>query len=202
MRLCGSHVLLGPSSGGRLSMSYSGSGDTGGSAWRSEGGVPPHAFDPWLQPELFRGVLTRRLIAFLIDLIVLSTPVVLAILFIAVFGIVTLGLGWALFWLVSPASIIWAIIYYGASIGGPHSATLGMRVMDLELRTWYGAPGYFLLGAMWAVLYWISVSVLSPLVLLIGLFNGRRRLLHDIVLGTVVINNSVRSQVAPAARTY
>jgi uncharacterized RDD family membrane protein YckC len=182
-------------------MSYSGSGNTGG-AWRDEGGVPPHAFDPWLQPDLFRGVLTRRVIAFVIDLIVLSIPIVLAILFIAVFGIVTLGLGWLLFWLVSPASIIWALVYYGASLGGPHSATLGMRVMDLELRTWYGGPGYFLLGAMQAVLFWISISVLSPLVLLVGLFNARRRLLHDIVLGTVVINNSVRSQVAPAARTY
>jgi len=180
-------------------MSYSSSG---GNAWRSDAGVPPHAFDPWLQPELFRGVLTRRVVAFLIDLIVLSIPVVLAVLFIAVFGLITLGLGWVLFWLVSPASIIWALLYYGASLGGPHSATLGMRVMDLELRTWYGAPGYFLLGAMHAVLFWISVSVLSPLVLLIGLFNGRRRLLHDIVLGTVVINHSVRSQVAPAARPY
>lgn len=183
-------------------MSYSGSGNTGGGAWRNEGGVSPHAFDPWLQPELFRGVLTRRVIAFLIDLIVLSIPIVLAVLFIAVFGLVTLGLGWALFWLVSPASIVWALLYYGASLGGPHSATLGMRVMDLELRTWYGAPGYFVLGAMHAVLFWISVSVLSPLVLLIGLFNGRRRLLHDFLLGTVVINNSVRSQVAPAARSY
>jgi len=179
-----------------------GSGNSNGGAWRNDGGVPPHAFDPWLQPELFRGVLTRRVIAFLIDLIVLSVPIVLAILFIAVFGIVTLGLGWALFWLVSPASIIWALVYYGASLGGPHSATLGMRVMDLELRTWYGAPGYFALGAMHAVLFWISISVLSPLVLLVGLFNGRRRLLHDVVLGTVVINNSVRAQVVPAARTY
>jgi uncharacterized RDD family membrane protein YckC len=182
-------------------MSYTGSGNSnGGGAWHSDGGIPPHAFDPGLQPELFRGVLTRRVVAFLIDLIVLSIPIVLAVLFIAVFGIITLGLGWVLFWLVSPASIIWALLYYGAC--GPHSATLGMRVMDLELRTWYGAPGYFLLGAMHAVLFWISVSVLSPLVLLIGLFNGRRRLLHDIVLGTVVINNSVRSQVAPAARPY
>jgi uncharacterized RDD family membrane protein YckC len=53
------------------------------------------------------------------------------------------------------------------------------------------------------VLFWISVSVLSPLILLVGLFNGRRRLLHDIVLGTVIINNSVRPQMAqPAARTW
>ena len=184
-------------------MSDSGSGYTGG-AWRNGGAAnfQPHAFDPWLQPELFRGVLTRRVFAFLIDLVVLSIPVILACVFIAVFGVVTLGLGWALFWLVSPASVIWAIIYYGATLGGPHSATMGMRVMDLELRTWYGAPTYFVLGAMHAVLFWISVSVLTPLVLLIGLFNGRRRLLHDIILGTVVINSSVRTQVAQSARTF
>jgi uncharacterized RDD family membrane protein YckC len=194
--------LVDAQSGG-LIMSYSGSGGTGG-GWRNDGApnVSPHAFDPYLQPELFRGVLTRRVIAFLIDVIVLSVPVILAVLFIAVFGVVTLGLGWALFWLVSPASVIWALVYYGASLGGPHSATIGMRMMDLELRTWYGAPGYFVLGAMHAVLFWISVSVLSPFVLLLGLFNGRRRLLHDIVLGTVIINNSVRSPVGQPARTY
>ena len=183
-------------------MSYSGSGNTGGGAWRNGGGVQPHAFDPDLQPELFRGVLMRRMLAFLIDLVVLSIPVILGYLFIAVFGLITLGLGWALFWLAWPASIVWAIVYYGASLGGPHSATLGMRVMDLELRTWYGASGYFVLGAMHGVLFWLSISFLSPLVLLVGLFNGRRRLLHDVILGTVIINSSVRTEVAPAARSY
>ena len=189
-------------------MSYSGSGNSGGAgngynaggAWRNDGGVPPHAFDPDLQPELFRGVLTRRVIAFLIDLVVLSVPVILGYIFIFLFGIITLTLGWMLFWLAWPATIVWAIVYYGASIGGPHSATMGMRAMDLEVRTWYGAPGYFVLGACHAVLYWVSVSFLTPLVLLIGLFNGRRRLLHDMILGTVVINSSVRTQVAPAPR--
>jgi uncharacterized RDD family membrane protein YckC len=200
-------------------MSYSGSGNTGGGAssaggasnaggpsnaggaWRNDGGVPPHAFDPDLQPALFRGLLTRRVFAFLIDLVVLSVPVILGFIFIFVFGIVTLGLGFMLFWLAWPATIVWAIVYYGASIGGPHSATMGMRAMDLELRTWYGAPGYFVLGACHAVLYWVSISFLTPLVLLVGLFNGRRRLLHDIILGTVVINSSVRTQVAPSARS-
>ena len=55
---------------------------------------------------------------------------------------------------------------------------------------------------MHAVLFWISVSMLSPLVLLIGLFNARRRLLHDIILGTVVIDSSIRTQVAQPARTF
>lgn len=185
-------------------MSYSGSGntDSAGGAWRNDGGVPQHAFDPEFEPELFRGVLTRRVFAFLIDLVVLSVPVVFGYVFIAVFGLLTLGLGWMLFWLAWPASVLWAIVYYGASLGGPHSATLGMRVMDLELRTWYGAPGYFVLGAMHAVLFWVSISFLSPLVVLVGLFNGRRRLLHDFVLGTVVINTSVRAAVGQPARTY
>jgi uncharacterized RDD family membrane protein YckC len=179
-----------------------GSGNNGGGPGRGGPNVHPHAFDPTTQPDLFRGVLMRRMIAFLIDLFVLAVPVILSVIFIAVFGLVTLGLGWALFWLVSPASVIWALVYYGATIGGPHSATIGMRMMDLELRTWYGASGYFVLGAVHAVCFWISVSVLSPFVLLVGLFNGRRRLLHDFLLGTVVINTSVRAQLAEPLRPY
>jgi uncharacterized RDD family membrane protein YckC len=182
-------------------MTNSGSDNSGG-AWRNDGGVQPHAFDPALQPELFSGVLFKRSIAFLIDLVVLAIPVVLGYLFIGVFGLVTLGLGWALFWLAWPASVVWAAVYYGATLGGPHSATIGMRVMDVELRTWYGSPGYFVLGAMHAVLFWVSISFLSPLVLLVGLFNGRRRLLHDVILGTVVINSLGRTQPAQPARTY
>jgi uncharacterized RDD family membrane protein YckC len=53
------------------------------------------------------------------------------------------------------------------------------------------------LGAVHAIGYWVSVSMLTPLVILISLFNTRKRLLHDMLLGTVVINNAVRaSQLA------
>src|SRR3954463_5575961 len=109
-----------------LVMSDSGA-DSNNGAWRSgSANFQPHAFDPWAEPELFRGVLTRRVFAFLIDLIVLSIPVILALMFIAVLGLIALGLGWIQFWLVAPATVIWAVIYYGASLGGPHAATLGM----------------------------------------------------------------------------
>ncbi|MCP9627071.1 RDD family protein [Rhodopseudomonas palustris] len=179
---------------------YGSNGSGPNAGWRSAGSRAdesrgssydqPAAFDPWRAPELFQGVLTKRVFAFLIDVVVLAIPVILACVFIAVFGVVTLGLGWTLFWIVSPASVIWALVYYGASLGGPHSATLGMRAMGIELVTWSGEPGYFVLGAVHAFLFWLSVSALSPLVLLVGLFNGRRRLLHDIVLGTVIINST------------
>lgn len=158
-------------------------------AWRNGYGS---AYDPLAEPELFRGVLTRRVVAFIIDVIVLMIPPLLATIFIAVFGLLTLGLGWMLFWLLSPATVIWALAYYGLTLGGPHSATLGMRAVGLQMRTWFGEPAYALLGATHAVVFWVSVSVLTPLVLLVGLFNSRRRLLHDFVLGTVVINNPDR----------
>jgi uncharacterized RDD family membrane protein YckC len=169
------------------------------SLWRNEGGYEP-AYDPQTQPELFRGVLTKRVFAFLIDLVIISIPLIIATLAILAFGIITLGLGWALFWLLSPASVVWAVVYYGMTLGGPNSATIGMRTMGLQFRTWFGEPGYFLLGATHAVVFWVSISFLTPFILLVGLFNGRRRLLHDYVLGTVVINDyPQRDPVPPRA---
>jgi len=155
--------------------------------------IKPHAYDPAISPELFEGVLARRVLAFFIDFIVIAIPLLLAAMFIFAFGIVTLGLGWALYWLLPPASVIWALVYFGVTLGGPRSATIGMRVMDLEMRTWYGTPAYFVLGAVHAIAFWISVSALTPFVLLVPFFNRRKRLLHDIVLGTVIINNAERA---------
>jgi uncharacterized RDD family membrane protein YckC len=34
---------------------------------------------------------------------------------------------------------------------------------------------------------------LTPLILLVGLFNARRRLLHDMLVGTVLVNNPARA---------
>ena len=156
--------------------------------------VKPHAYDPQANPELFEGVLTRRCIAFLIDVVIIAVPVLLAALFILVFGLVTLGLGWLLYWLLWPATVVWAVVYYGLTFGSAASATIGMRLMDLEMRTWYGAPSYFVLGAVHAVVYWVAISFLTPLVLLVAFFNERRRLLHDMLVGTIVINNEARAQ--------
>ena len=136
---------------------------------------------------------TRRIFAFLIDVVVMAVPLAFFAIFIFVFGLVTLGLGWFLFALFGPIAVVWALLYYGLTFGGAHSATIGMRMMDIEMRTWYGAPAYFVLGAVHAVGYWLSVSFLTPLVLLVPLINDRKRLLHDIVLGTIVINNAERA---------
>ncbi len=156
--------------------------------------VKPHAYDPAVNPELFEGVLARRCMAFVIDVIIIAVPVIFAAVLIFIFGLVTLGLAWTLYLLLYPATVIWAIFYYGLTFGSAASATIGMRVMDLEMRTWYGAPGYFVLGAVHAVLYWVTVSFLTPFILLVAFFNHRRRLLHDMLAGTIVINNPARAQ--------
>jgi uncharacterized RDD family membrane protein YckC len=155
--------------------------------------IKPHAYDPAATPELFEGVLARRVVAFIIDFVIIAIPVVAAAMIIFAFGVVTLGLGWALYWLLPPASVIWALVYFGLTVGGPRSASIGMRMMDLEMRTWYGAPAYFVLGAVHAIVFWFTVSALTPFVLLVCFFNQRGRLLHDILLGTVVINNASRA---------
>jgi uncharacterized RDD family membrane protein YckC len=162
--------------------------------------LKPHAYDPAANPELFEGVLARRFLAFIIDVVIIAVPVMVATIFVFLLGLVTFGFGWLLFWLLSPGAVIWAILYYGMTFGSAASATIGMRVMDLEMRTWYGAPAYFVLGAVHAIVFWVTMSFLTPLILLVGLFNERRRLLHDMLVGTVVINNPVRAQVLRQTR--
>lgn len=142
-------------------------------------------FDPLARPELFEGVRTRRIFAFLIDVIAIALLTLAAGVLVFILGIFTLGLGWLLY------AILWqavALAYSAFTLGGPNSATPGMRAMGLEMRLWYGEKPYPLLAAMHAVLFWISVSFLTPLVLLVSLFSDRKRLLHDLILGTIVMN--------------
>ena len=42
--------------------------------------VKPHAYDPVTTPELFDGVLPRRVIAFIIDLLIIAIPLVAAVM--------------------------------------------------------------------------------------------------------------------------
>lgn len=174
-----------------------GSGD--GAAWRNNPYSGPYAYDAQSDLALYSGVLTKRFLAFLIDLFVLSVPIVLVSIFILLFGIVTLGLGWALFWLISPFSIVWALLYYGLSLGGPRAATIGMRMLGIHMEMLNGGRPYFLLGVVHAVAYWFSVSLLTPVVVIVGFFNRRGQLLHDLVLGTVLVNTAA---TVPPARSF
>jgi uncharacterized RDD family membrane protein YckC len=109
-----------------------------------------------------------------------------ASLVIAVLGVFTLGLGWFLFPLVWP---VVALLYEVLTKGGPASATPGMRFTGIELRTIAGERLDYPIALLHSLGFWFSVTLLTPLILLVGLFTHRKQLLHDLLLGTVAVRS-------------
>jgi uncharacterized RDD family membrane protein YckC len=144
----------------------------------------PHAFDPVKHPELFQGLIRKRSLAFIVDAIIILVLTAVAYVVVALLGIVTLGLAWLLFGLVFPAV---GLGYNALTIGGPNSATIGQRMMGLEVRMWFGGKVSPLIAAFHALLFWFSLVVFCP-ILLWAFFDPRKRCLHDILAGVVVIN--------------
>jgi len=87
---------------------------------------------------------------------------------------------WFLFGLVPLA-------YHTLLLCGPASATFGMRVFDLELRSVSGERPSFVQALIQTALFYVTVGMTCSLILLIALFNRRRRTLHDFLAGTVMI---------------
>jgi uncharacterized RDD family membrane protein YckC len=143
-------------------------------------------YDPAVHPERYEGVRTRRILAFLIDFAVILSLMLVAYLVILIAGIFTLGLLWILLPAVWPAL---AILYAVMTVGGPHSATPGMRFTGVELRTVRGERPDYGLALLHVLGFWFSVAFLTPFVLLVALFNERKQLLHDLVLGTVAVRS-------------
>ena len=84
------------------------------------------------------------------------------------------------------------------TVGGPNSATVGMRMMGLVMRTWYGGKVTPLVAAFHALLFWFSLVIFCP-ILLWALFDSRKRCLHDILAGVVLINRTARLEAFQAA---
>ena len=70
------------------------------------------------------GVLGRRIVAYLIDFVVILAFMLVLGIAILILGVVTFGLGWLLFAILAPGA---AILYTALTMGGPMSSTLGMR---------------------------------------------------------------------------
>lgn len=133
--------------------------------------------------RVYEGVRTRRVFAFLIDYLVIALLVIPFAILVFVLGIVTLGLGWALFSVLCPAV---ALAYVWNTMGGERQATVGMQVMGVRLERLDGQPVDGLLAVVHTVLFWAGNVLLTPLILLATLFLDRKRTVHDLLLGTVV----------------
>lgn len=139
--------------------------------------------DEAVSAEQLQGVRTARVIGFFIDyaiVFLLSVPVALLI---GVLGIVTLGLAWGLYAVLIPAV---ALVYLALTMGGPKQSTIGMRFMGVRIAKIDGGRVDPLLAVLHGLLFWFIHSVAVIIPLLVTFFSSRKRLLHDILLGTYV----------------
>jgi len=141
------------------------------------------ALDDW---RLYEGVRTRRVAAFVIDCLIVGLLAIPTAIIIAILGVATLGLGWFLYGIMFP--IIW-LFYVATTLGGRSQATWGMRMMAIRLARLDGREVDGVFAILYSVLFWAGNAIVSPLILLATLILDRKRAVHDLLLGTVVVRS-------------
>jgi len=143
--------------------------------------------DPETAPELFEGVLLRRMTAFVIDMVIIGMMVTVLTVVGGIAGFLTFGLAWLALIVIVPLSIV---LYYAATLGSVQRATVGMQVMDIVLTPTRGRPLDGVMAVLHALVFWVTVWISWPFSLLFALFTPRRQMLHDLVVGTLMVRKS------------
>lgn len=152
----------------------------------------PEWGDPWGHPRYFMGVTPRRVYAYLLDLVVVALLCGMTFIASLILGMLSFGLLWPLMMLVMG---LVPIAYHTLTIGGERAATFGMRAAGLRVMSI--APGAEVDGGRPSLLqaliqtvgFYLSVGLTCTLILLVALFNPRRRTIHDALAATVVVND-------------
>lgn len=144
---------------------------------RLDWGLP----DPINNREFYSDVPTKRLLAFIVDSILIGLITVVLIPLTAFTALFFLG---ALVFVV-------ALIYRSVSLAN-RSATPGMRLMGIEFRTHLGEGLTGGLAFVHTLLFLMSLAFVFPQVIsvILMLTGQRRQGLSDHFLGTAVINRS------------
>lgn len=148
-------------------------------------GSPPA---PSSVPDLYRGLVIRRSLAYLVDVLIIAMLGFCLGLALWLIGILSFGL---LTPLAVVAMALWPLAYHSFFIAS-RGATPGMGLFDLELRDWSGSAVVPLQAVLVVVLFYVTVSLTAWLVLIVVLLNDRNRALHDILAGTVMVRRTGR----------
>lgn len=132
---------------------------------------------------LLEGVTWRRVTAFCIDFAILS--LVVAAAWATLWALTLVSFGLLSGFLFLPALI--PVIYHSLMIGGRRSATCGMQIMGIEVRAVDGQRPSLLQAFAMTALFYVSIAFTTLLILVVALFNDRRRCVHDILSGTIVV---------------
>ena len=87
-----------------------------------------------------------------------------------------------------PAFPIVLLGYHTLLMGAGRSATLGMMLFNIEVRAWNGRRPTYAQAFLVTLVFYVSMTFTSGFILIVALFNDRRRLLHDLLCGTIVVN--------------
>lgn len=139
-------------------------------------------------PALYQGVLGHRFWAFMIDilLIAVANAAIHITLFVLIFASLGLLLLPALVIMALVSFLPLAILYDTLTLGGSKSATPGMRLFDIEVHSTAGGRPDYVQAFVMSLLFYVSFSVTSGLILLLVFFTRRKMALHDILSGCVV----------------
>ena len=140
---------------------------------------PPGA--PVFGIERFEGVLSRRIVAFILDCILIAILMIPFLIFSLALAILTFGL------LFIPVGGVLTFFYFMLFTGGSKSATPGMRLMGIELRDARGGRPDLLQAGIRVLVFMATNTILPVIICAVALFDLRRRTLHDMLTSTVVV---------------
>lgn len=150
--------------------------------------IPPNTADH--DPAAYDGTTSKRVFAYLVDAILVCLAGVAVWVGMGIVGLATLGLLLPL----QPLMVaLVPLVYHVGLIASPQAATLGMRLFGIRVAdAMTGAPPSLAQAIVQIVAFYGSVTLTAWLILIFALFNPRRRTLHDVLAGTVVINTEKR----------
>jgi uncharacterized RDD family membrane protein YckC len=147
---------------------------------RNDGGMP----DPAAYPDWFAGVLWRRAAAYVVDLVCIGVIMLIVAALFAVLTVLSLGLLAPVLWLLFG---LIPLAYHTLLVSGPYAATFGMRAFALRLYAWTGERPSFLQALAHAMLFYLTIGATCSLILLFALCNRRKRTLHDVLSGMLML---------------
>ena len=139
--------------------------------------------DPETQSEFYADVPVKRLIAWVIDVVLIAVVCVLVLPFTAFTGVFFFPL------LMAVVGFVYRVVTLASG-----SATWGMRLVSLEMRRQTGDKFDFATALLHTIGFYVSVAM-APLQLIsivLMLTSSRSQGLTDHVMGSVAINRSAR----------
>jgi uncharacterized RDD family membrane protein YckC len=129
------------------------------------------------------GVLSRRIVGWVIDVVLIALLIWVLWWVLVLFGVLTFGLGFSAMALLPAVPFC----YHFFSLMGPRTATPGQWMAGVTVRRNDDLGPPTVVQALISVLLFYLTLATTGLLLVVALFTLRHRALHDLLSGLVVV---------------